>query len=57
MVLISRTAQKKSGRNTDIYPNESCRKNQTSDTDEGEGQGECFKLPSRRDTHQCKNRG
>lgn len=29
MVLISRTAQQKSGRSTDIYLNESRRKNQT----------------------------
>lgn len=55
MVLISRTVQEKSGRGTDIYPNESSEKNQTSDTDEDKGQGECFKLSSCRNTRQCKN--
>ena len=34
---MDRTAQQKSGRSTDIYPNESCRKNQMSDMDESKG--------------------
>lgn len=38
MVLINRTVQQKSGGSTDIYPNESCRKNQMSDMDESKGQ-------------------
>lgn len=45
----------KSGRSTDIYPNESCRKNQMSDVNGSKKKERCFKLPSCSDTLKGKN--